>query len=116
MMDKRDSHDLFFIKQFLEDFPNTNIVLVANSVKHSKMIWEKLKGHLNLKQRPHIVSQHVTSTEGLSVKNSMTLFVGRWWENENALNSIHLLKRSFITFPISYIPPYNPYARKAVMD
>src|SRR5690625_1711071 len=100
----KDSFDLTRIREAIEMFPKSEIIIIANKKSTALLYWKKIKQHIEIKKRPYIISNSNTN-DGLPFLESIVLKVGKWWENKNAIIVMEQSRLSKVTLPVTYIPP-----------
>lgn len=107
-----DTFDLMRVKFFLEDNPNSEVIIIANKRMTSEVYWDRIQKHLGIKKKPWIVT-NANTWDGLPIMDSLVLKVDRWWENRNAVNFLKTHTRlAKMTLPITFIPPYSERGEK----
>lgn len=102
----KDTFDLSRVKGYLERNPDSNIIIISSNKRLSQEYWERIQGHLGIKKRPFIVTNHKYSMDGLPFMDSLVLKIGRWWENKNAKEAMLFSNLAKMTLPITFIPPF----------
>ncbi|MEK4495101.1 hypothetical protein [Ureibacillus sp. FSL W8-0352] len=101
-----DTFDLERVKSVLEKDPNIDVVIISNSITLSELYWRRIQDHLGIKKEAYVVTDSEHALDGIPIKNSLILKIGRWWENRNARE--FMLQTSFakLTLPITFITPF----------
>jgi|SRR5690625_161517 len=83
-MSHNETHDLYMVKELLEHFAEEEIIIIASTLESAKFNWRIIKRHTGTNRKPHIITNHPSSIDGLPFRNSVILKIGNWWENEHA--------------------------------
>lgn len=83
-MPYNDTYDLRKVKELLEYFADEEIIVIAGNLESAKFYWRKIKEYTETDRKPHIITNHPSSIDGLSFQNSVILKIGKWWENKHA--------------------------------
>lgn len=94
------------VKNYLTNHPDSDVVIIANKKITAELYWNRIQQHLGIKKRPQIVT-NANTWDGLPIRDSLVLKVGRWWENRNAKEFMEQARFARYSLPITFIPPYR---------
>lgn len=65
-----------------------NIILISATVKQAKVWKREIAKELEVPQKDlFIISSNPNTQDGINWRDSIVLFVGKWWENPGVTNS-----------------------------
>ncbi|MCC2249085.1 hypothetical protein JUJ52_03810 [Virgibacillus sp. AGTR] len=100
--------DLNRVKRVIEDYPKSNIFIIAGNLKAAKFYEERIREHAEVSKDRSIksISNNMYSMDGLNFIDSIIFLCGYWWQNKNAITFIqHFSGLPKFEFPITHIPP-----------
>lgn len=73
--------ELYRIQNYITNFPETNICVLAGSKRIGEMYWKAIQKAINYKgEKPFIISSRKYN-DGFDYINSLIVVCGKWWEN-----------------------------------